>query len=613
MQISENYPVTAADMYAVTERIINTPWERRFDNLIPAWKRILKQCDLFKLNHFDNEAKRCSLKQLEFVMRSDDIQDLPYPPGVPLEETDEVANVVLTYNRHDVGQTAKFANHCKKAIDFRASMTEKYGKDFTNFNDTKIGKQYFQMCLEKAGIKLRDDNGQLIQTHRDYLDLGDLVFPYVRFERPEFQAVIKQLNASRITETKGALNIKTTVDGFEFVFGLGGIHGSVSGESFFSDDEFVVIDADVASYYPNIAIKNKVYPEHLTEKFCEVYEDVYNQRKSYKKGTVENAAMKLALNGVYGDSNSKYSVFYDPKYTMTTTINGQLMLCMLAEQLMKIPRCTMIQINTDGLTVKCPRDYMNHYYSICDWWQKLTNLELEYVDYKAMYVRDVNNYIAVGIDDKIKKKGAYVDSGAHEEGGELGWHQNHDALVIKKAASAAILNGVSIPEFIRNHDDIFDFFLLAKVGRTDSLELRNDIDWDGVTVFENQTMEKIQRISRYYVSNDGDRLVKIMKPLKRRTNNVDMVYRGWVSKKVSGFNKNLTVTSQYEYDNALAVGYRSKDGGDYTHTPKREIGIQSEYTVTVVNTITPELTYDVNYAFYIKEAEKLVNGVLGIR
>ena len=56
------------------------------------------------------------------------------------------------------------------------------------------------------------------------------------------------------------------------------------------------------------------------------HEDVYNQRKSFAKGTAENAMLKLALNSVYGDSNNKYSVFYDPKYTMNITINGQLSL-----------------------------------------------------------------------------------------------------------------------------------------------------------------------------------------------------------------------------------------------------------------------------------------------
>ena len=67
--------------------------------------------------------------------------------------------------------------------------------------------------------------------------------------------------------------------------------------------------------YPNIAISNKVYPEHLTEKFCEIYKGIYEQRKTYAKNTPENAMLKLSLNGTYGKSNDKFSVFYDPKFT----------------------------------------------------------------------------------------------------------------------------------------------------------------------------------------------------------------------------------------------------------------------------------------------------------
>ena len=34
--------------------------------------------------------------------------------------------------------------------------------------------------------------------------------------------------------------------------------------------KYKLIDADVESMYPNIAISNRVYPEHLTEKLCDI-------------------------------------------------------------------------------------------------------------------------------------------------------------------------------------------------------------------------------------------------------------------------------------------------------------------------------------------------------
>lgn len=606
---------TAAQLYQVTEQIINTPWDMRFTNQVPVYKHHIPQIDLFKVHHFDNEAKSTSLKKLEFVMRAGSIQDLPYEPGIPIPETDEAADIVLNYNGHDVVMTNDFTTESMKALEFRVSMTEKYGKNFINHNDTKIGKDYFIMELQDAGVKCYESNNKPVQTWRSSIKLKDCIFDYVRFERKEFKDLLNQMKTTTITETKGALAISVELDGFSFDFALGGIHGSVKGKTFESCDEYVVTDADVASYYPNIAIKNGIHPEHLGETFCKVYEDVYKQRKSYAKGTVENAAMKLALNGVYGDSNSMYSVFYDSKYTMSTTINGQLLLCMLAEQLMKIPNMTMIQINTDGLTIRYPRKYLTQYQSICSWWEKLTQLELEYVDYTKMMVRDVNNYIAIDTSGYVKYKGAYVHTGAHlGKGGELGWHKNHSALIVKIAATKALVEGIPVSTTIRNHTDIFDFFLLASVGRKDKLELRKDIKWDDVTVIAGGDVKDYQRTSRYLVVNDGGSLIKTMPKITRRTGNVQMEIKNWKGKKATGLNKNFKATSLVEYQMAKDQGYTTKDGGVYETGPDRDFEVEAGWEVEIFNEVpTNDIGfYDINYKFYIEKAEKLVNGVVGL-
>ena len=169
------------------------------------------------------------------------------------------------------------------------------------------------------------------------------------------------------------LNVK--INGFRFDYGVGGIHGSVESTIVRSDEDDIIVDADVSSMYPNIAIVNNTYPQHLSKKFCEIYENVYITRKSFGKGTPENAVMKLALNGVYGDSNNKFSPFYDPQYTMTITINGQLSLSILAEKLiMNIPSVRIIQVNTDGVTVKLNRKDVDLYHKLCKEWEKETKI-----------------------------------------------------------------------------------------------------------------------------------------------------------------------------------------------------------------------------------------------
>ena len=528
----------------------------------------VKQVDLYKIYHFDNKARSTSLKMLEFNMKSDNIEDLPYPVGTEL--SDDQMDVLLKYNMHDVKQTLAFYNQSRELIKFREELTEKYSRSFLNHNDTKIGKDYFIMRLEEqmpGSCYVRNGGSfKINQTKRSVINIKDCLFNYYDFQRPEFQLVLEWFAKQSITETKGVfseieehdlgdlaayadmttvkkkfktepteeelaefkleqplgwveknelkakkkgvaqysywkcwksadtLNVK--VGGFRFDFGTGGIHGSVESSITSSDDEHCIVDADVASMYPNIAIANRAYPEHLSEKFCDIYQDVYEQRKSYAKGTAENAMLKLALNGVYGDSNNKYSPFYDPQYTMTITINGQLSLCLLAEKLMCIEDLSIIQINTDGVTVKLPRDKRDQYDSICDAWQKQVGLQLDYAEYTKMIIRDVNNYIAVYTDGKVKRKGAYQYEG-------LGWHQDQGGLVIPMAVEAAMLHGVSVADFVKTHKNKYDFLLRTKVPRSSKL----------VMVMDDGTEVQQQNICRFYACNAGGSLVKIMPPL----------------------------------------------------------------------------------------------------
>lgn len=604
-----NKDVHSDALYEKAMEIIKSSDDDKFKHLISPKKRFIQQLDLYLIHHFNNKARATSLKMLEFNMRSDNIEDLPFEPGRVL--TFDEMETLVEYNKHDVYQTYLFYRESLDAIEFREKLSKKYDRDFMNHNDTKIGKDYFIMKLEQempesCYRQLPGGGRKINQTKREYVDLGDIVLNYVNFERPEFQAVVKWLQSQRITETKGvfsdlpeenlgelakystmltkkkkfkdkptdeeleefyqehpkgwveekvlkskkishygmwrvAKNLNTVVDGFQFDFGTGGIHGSVESQVINSDDENVIVDLDVASYYPNLAISNRIYPAHLSENFCDIYQDVYMQRKSYAKGTPENAMMKLALNGVYGDSNSQFSPFYDPRYTMAITINGQLSLCMLAEDLFKIEGLEMLQINTDGLTVRLPRNRKHELDSKAKHWEDITKLELEEAIYTKMCIRDVNNYLAVGEDGKVKRKGSYEYDG-------LGWHQNQSSLVIPKAAEHALIKGGDVEQFVRKHTDKFDFMLRTKVPRSSRLVT---IDEDG-----EETLQ--QNICRYYISEEGEKLVKIMPPLPK--------------------------------------------------DPEKEryIGIDKEWNIKTCNDVK-DFRWDIDYDYYIAEAKKLVD------
>ena len=487
----------ARTLYNKAMAIIGAQDDDRFVHMVKPSDRIVEQIDLFKIHHFDNKARATSLKSLEFNMRSDTIEDLPFKVGTDL--TVDQVPVLKSYNRHDVKQTKVFYTHTLDMIAFREKMCVMYpGRDWLNFNDTKIGKEFFTMKLEEAGIPCYDysSTGRTPrQTPRPVIHLKDAILPWIGFDQPEFTRVLEWFKAQSITETKGVFNdIDATINGFTFVFGLGGIHGSIESEVVESDGSSVIVDLDVSSFYPNLAIANGFYPAHLGREFCVIYKSLYEQRKTYPKKSAESAMLKLALNGVYGDSNNRFSVFYDPLYTMKTTLNGQLLLCVLAEGLMHIDGLKIIQVNTDGLTVLVPREHKWMVDAARAAWESRTNLQLEEAIYSHMFIRDVNNYVARYENGSVKRKGAYE--------WDMEWHQNAGALVIAKVAEKHLIDGAPIRETVEQWSDIMDFMLRTKVPRSSYLQ------WGE---------QQAQNISRYYIAKDGKPLTKWMPPLKGKT------------------------------------------------------------------------------------------------
>ena len=144
---------------------------------------------------------------------------------------------------------------------------------------------------------------------------------------------------------------------------------------------------------------------------------------------------------------------------------------------------------------------------------------------------------------KIKRKGAY-------EYENLGWHQNHSALVIPKAAEYALIKGGDLEEFIKTHKDKYDFMLRTRVPRSSRL----------VTIDEDGDETPQQNICRYYISKEGEKLVKIMPPLP------------------------------------------DKD-------EERYIGIDKEWNVKTCNNVL-DFQWDIDYDYYVSEAKKLVEPLL---
>lgn len=638
--------------YATVAQIYNKAMNRiKGDGSYPMWpdRRLVEQIDLLKIHHFDNKAKATSLKALEIAMRMESVEDLPFPVGTYL--TDEQKDILLSYNDHDADATTDFyrASCDPKAdmIAFREELTAKYGVDFMNHNDTKIGAEVFVIELEKAGIPCYEKNaaGRRVprQTPRSSINLAECIFPYIRLEHPAFRMILDYLVAQTIRQTKGvfsdisctpemvrwmdpkkvkvwvkgakkprrlchippetdmtgakyiASSLHCRIDGFNYEFGTGGLHASLHREIVHSTDTHKIIDLDVASYYPNLAIKNRIYPAHLGEKFCDIYDFLYHERLRVGKKTMMGGAYKLALNGTYGNSNNEYSPFYDPMYTMKITINGQLSLCMLVEQLIKVPGLRMIQCNTDGITFHCPVEYVDHAHNLRLWWEQLTKLELEEVRYSRFFIRDVNSYIAEcaeGYYDESKPLSRYKRKGAYEYKRE--WHKDHSALVVVKAVEAHLVRGEDIAAFIFSHTDPFDFMIRGKVNRDCSLHM----------VYQNGYQEQLANTIRYYVSNTGGALIKRSIPKgvpgtwKRKTKITDEYYEQILTE----------IIGQPGDQDVAGVPHDTR-----IHTKKKskwdnvtETGLCSGQLVSDCSRASAFEWSNVNYKWYIDEAYKLV-------
>ena len=178
-----------------------------FGNSIKFEDQYVKQIDLFKIHHFDNRAKMTSLKMIEVNLRMKNVLDLPY--AIESELTREMIDHIKDYNEHDVEATRIFFHESLTQVDFRFQLTEKYSRNFLNHNDGKIGKDYFQMRLEEAGVNLythKDGKRVIKQTKRPVINIKDCLFDYYDFKRPEFIAIKDWFAKQRITETKGVFS-----------------------------------------------------------------------------------------------------------------------------------------------------------------------------------------------------------------------------------------------------------------------------------------------------------------------------------------------------------------------------------------------------------------------
>jgi hypothetical protein len=512
-------------LYGKAQNIISSQDEGNFLEFSPKDLQI-NQIDVFKLNHWDNPAKRSSLKWIQYTMDWANIKDMPIHHASEITTFEQIEEII-SYCKNDVSSTKQIMQLSKKHIELRKSLTEEYNINLFSASEPKISKELFAHFLSnKTGIKKYDL--KQLRTKRDQIVVNDIILDSIKFKTATFQKLLSKFREVIIdpNETKGGFKYSVQYRGVKTDFGLGGIHGARRGKVYESNEDMIIMTSDVTSFYPNLAIRNKWSPAHLPkEEFCEQYEWFFDERKKISKKDIRNYVYKIILNSTYGLSNDKNCFLYDPEFTMRITINGQLSLAMLYEMITEgIPGATPLMQNTDGLETLIPREYQDKYYEICAEWEKIMNLQLEHDTYQKIILGDVNNYIAVNnpkvvdVDTAMEvsldnphyvfnrtKEGIYsyqaVKCKGRFEFHDLALHKNKSFLVIPKAIFYYFVHGVDPVEYLKQEKNIFDFCGGKKIKG----------DWKFIQEYiENREHKKddIQNTIRYYVSNKGSKIVK---------------------------------------------------------------------------------------------------------
>ena len=500
----------AHNIYEYAQRVISKSDSGEFLDY-PEFKLSIRCVDIYKLNHWDSNAKRTSLKWTQFSMDWHNVEEMPHPHYRRVDDKD-VLDMIVNYCINDVQSTkAIFTMKDNKGkgimasqINLRAKLSETYNVNLFSASEPKISKEIFLHFLSQ---KLNMDKKTIrdMRTYRKQVPIRDIILPSIKFETPEFNAVhnwFKDLVVdTAILDTgddergKGP-KYRMMHKGVPTDYALGGIHGCIASGVYEPKPGQKILSVDVTSFYPNLAIKNKWAPAHIPkDDFCELYEWFFEERKKYPKSDPLNYLFKIVLNSTYGLSKSRYSFLYDPELTFRITVNGQLLLSMLYEMIStRIPSSQPLMQNTDGLEFIVDEKDEELFFQICKEWEDMTQLLLESVEYKKMIIGDVNNYIAIYSDGKTKCKGRFEFEG-------LPLHKNKSNLIIPKAWYEYFVNGVNPADYIKTNRNIFDYCTGSKI--------------KGEWYFTERGVEngvfyerKLQKLVRYFVSKKGTKIIK---------------------------------------------------------------------------------------------------------
>lgn len=397
------------------------------------------------------------------------LQDLPIDPDASISAEDRP--VIRRYCKNDLFTTKALADDLTQQIDLRRTMMSHMREELEE------AKLSHLMKVDDLRSKSDAQIAEAVLRQRVFVRSGAIPrkrpihYKKFRYEPPKYiqfksDALKHALQVIResdmVIKPTGHVEMPAAIDKLDltigattYKIGIGGIHSQESEVTHVADDEVYLRDIDVRSYYPNLMLNMGMYPDTMGPHFLHAYRDILTERLIAKDtgDKVKDATLKIVLNGTFGKTSSQYSILYNPKLMIGTTLTGQLSILMLIEALERfgIP---VVSANTDGIVVKCPRKLEDRQRTIVKAWESVANLETEETDYSSIHSRDVNSYIAVKLDGKVKTKGFFAKSGL--------W-KNPQNEVCVDAVVAYLQKGTPIEETVQGCTDLRKFVTIRRV------------------------------------------------------------------------------------------------------------------------------------------------------
>ena len=454
----------------------------------------------------------------------------------------------MYYNMNDSFILCEMIRLYIDEIRLRYSISSAYGVDVLSSSRSNIADKLFtKFYSEFSGLTPNQWQGN--KTERTAMAFKKVIFPFIKFKTKECQELLEEMKKVVVYSTsKKALKevsnkypefkyLKTnndtgwfeiTINKLVYSIATGGLHsqdiprelkskliyidypstGDCTKEKTsiwdnITDDSYIYVHWDISSFYPSIMSVYHVAPAHLNEgvftKLVSWLKDTRIAAKHSEEDLIDGIpkdilaqALKIVINSIYGKLGFESGSLYDRLAVLKVTINGQLMILMLCEEL-ELNGIEVISANTDGIVVKLYKKDKDKFESISNNWKHLTKLDADAEEYKCYINRDINNYIVEEINSKITYKGAL-----HPKMYAIDLSKGYDMPVVAQAVVNYFIYNKPVLETLYECNNILDFCKSQNVGRQFHVEFD-----DGVTCTE------LQRNVRFYVSNQGGSIKKV--------------------------------------------------------------------------------------------------------